>query len=245
MNLHRFYCEQITEPETEISGAEANHIVSVMRAKKGDVIELFDGRGTLASACIEQIGSKKVLCQIERLQKLEKQNIPQIIIATSIPKGERFDWLITECTQLGVDRIVPVIFERTVKLPKNPKAQQRWNNQIIAAAKQCKRLFLPTIDPPIFLKDSLILLKTDYPQGLFLLGNCEEQTESITALDFGSREIIVFIGPEGGISQDEEDLLKQNGATAVRLNDNILRVETAAIAFTAILAARKLSKSDR
>ncbi len=244
MNLHRFYCEQITEPETEVAGDEANHIVSVIRAKKGDAIELFDGNGILAFACIEQIGDKKVLCRIERLKKFEKPHSQQIIIATSIPKGERFDWLITECTQLSADRIVPVIFERTVKLTKNPKAGERWKNQIIAAAKQCKRLFLPTIDLPLSLKDSINLLKTDYPNGLFLIGSCEDKSESIADLDPVKKNIIVFIGPEGGISREEEELLKQSGAIPVRINENILRVETAAIAFASILAARRQVKSN-
>lgn len=238
MQIHRFYCEHITRPRTEISGAEANHIVSVMRAKKGDAVELFDGKGVLALARIEQIGSKKVVCRIESLQKKDKPKRPQIIIATSIPKGERFDWLITECTRLGVDRIVPVIFERTVKQSKNPKAKERWNNQIIAAAKQCRRIFLPMIDSPASFKDSIEILKTDYPDGLFLTGSCEEKSESISNLDSANRNIIVFVGPEGGISPDEEQLLKHSGAITVRINENILRVETAALAFVSILAAR-------
>ena len=213
-----------------------------MRAEKGDIIELFDGNGTLAAARIEQAGSKKAVCRIENLQKIAKPVKPQIVVASSIPKGERFDRLITECTELGADRIIPVIFERTVRQPKNLKTKERLQNQIIAAAKQCKRLFLPKLDSPVSLKESIENLKSDYADGKFIFGSCDYKSQVIADLDFGDKDIIVFIGPEGGMSGQEEDLLAKNGAVPVRLNENILRVETAAIAFVSILASRRMSK---
>ena len=83
----------------------------------------------------------------------------RIIIAVSVPKGERFDWLIEKCTELGVERICPVIFERTVRQPGNPKALDRWMNLAISAGKQCKRLFLPQIDPPTNSQDCIEAIK--------------------------------------------------------------------------------------
>jgi len=115
MALSRFHCDNITEPATELSGSGAHHLSSVLRLGKGQKVELFDGKGTLATAIIEQSTAKKVILTIKKLKVFKQASRPCIIIAASIAKGKRFDWLTGKCTELGVDRIVPVIFERTVK----------------------------------------------------------------------------------------------------------------------------------
>ncbi|MFA5423735.1 MAG: RsmE family RNA methyltransferase, partial [Phycisphaerae bacterium] len=149
MQIHRFYCDSITQPQTEILGPEARHAASVLRLSPGQTVELFDGRGALAQAEVEKISSKKLICRIEQLNSIAKPDHARITIAASVPKGDRFDWLIAKCTELGIDKIVPVIFERSVKNPKNPKAAERWRNITISAAKQSKRLFLPDIELPL------------------------------------------------------------------------------------------------
>ncbi len=239
MQIHRFYCEKIAKPITEITETEAHHIASVMRHAKDQTVELFDGKGSLAQATIESINPKKVTCRIEQLQTIKKPNRPRIIIAVSIPKGERFDWMIKKCTELGVDRITPVIFERTVKQPKNTKAKERWLHLTIAAAKQCHRIFLPEIDTPLTLAEAIVKLTGDYPKAEILAGAVNEKSAGLIDYEPAGNDMIAFIGPEGGMSEQEEQLLKENGAKTVRLNENILRIETAAIAFASILAARR------
>lgn len=238
MHLHRFYCENIAEPVTEITGTEAHHTASVMRLTKDQTIELFDGKGALAQVGIETISSKKVTCRIEQLQKFEKPDRPRIIIAASIPKGERFDWLIKKCTELGVDRITPVIFERTVKQSKNPKAKKRWRHLTIAAAKQCRRIFLPDIDSPLTLAEAITKLTGDYPKAEILVGSVNEKSASLIDYEPAGDGSIALVGPEGGMTEKEEQLLKENDSQFVRLNENILRIETAAVAFASILTAK-------
>jgi 16S rRNA (uracil1498-N3)-methyltransferase len=239
MELIRFYCNPITQPVIELTGQQAHHLAAVRRLKPGDSVELFDGLGTLAVATIKTANHKKSVLQIERLTTTQKLNHPQIIIAASCPKGDRLDWLITECTELGADRITPVLFERTVKQPKNPKIADRWHNIAVAAAKQSRRLFLPKIDLPLNLKQTVKQLKTDYPDAKLLLGSLETNCHSIIQSGILGTDIIAFIGPEGGLTIEEQSFLINEGAKQVRITDTVLRVETAAIAFTSVLTAQR------
>ena len=112
-------------------------------------------------------------------------------------------------------------------------------NLSVAAAKQSGRLYLPRIDEPRRLKEALVTLKRDFGRGHFLLGSLNPESPSVFSQDFGGRDVVAVVGPEGGITEDEENLLKDNGAQSVRLTSTVLRVETAALAFAAILAARR------
>jgi 16S rRNA (uracil1498-N3)-methyltransferase len=249
VHLNRFYCEILKGQAAELVGGEAHHLHNVCRLKAGDEVELFDGAGTLATAIIERTVGKSVLLKIVNLEKIEKPDKPEIVIAVSCPKGERFDWLIEKCTELGVDRITPVIFQRTVKQPKNPKVAERWRNIAIAAAKQCRRIFLPQIDAPALLRDALSTLKEQYSNAEIFVGSQEPKSPSLITQRFGTKlvhrsvskggDIIAVVGPEGGITDTGKALLESCGAKFVRLTNTILRVETAALAFAAVLTAAR------
>ena len=240
MNPVRFYCNPIYRPVAELDGSEAHHLAQVLRLKCGDKVELFDGAGSLATATVATVGSRKVALNVDDLQVVPAPDGQRIIIAASIAKGERFDWLIGKCTELGADRICPVLFERTVKQPRNPRTAERWRNIIIAAAKQCRRLFLPRIDNPLSLLDTLASLKSDFPNGRILLGSISPGSPAISNQSFGAADVIAFVGPEGGLTEQEEILLRENGAEPARLADTVLRIETAAVAFAAILSAQRI-----
>ena len=104
MALHRFYCDSIDGPRIELEGTEAHHL-AVLRLNAGDKVELFDGLGGLATAVISAIRKNIVTLEIEDVRRSEMPKSRRIIIAVSVPKGERFDWLIEKCTELGVERI--------------------------------------------------------------------------------------------------------------------------------------------
>jgi len=239
MVIHRFYCQNITTPTVELIDSQARHLSAVLRLNTGDPVELFDGRGNTASVRIVSANSKKVVLKIESMQTTKKPKNNNIIIATSIAKGDRFDWLIAKCTELGIDRIIPVIFERTVKLPKNPKILTRWKKITIESAKQCKAPFLPTIDKPVKLPEALSILTDDYPDSIILLGCPDENCPSLTDLPNAGKNTIAFIGPEGGLTAEEETFLKQKNVKPVKLTNTILRIETAAIAFASALAIER------
>jgi 16S rRNA (uracil1498-N3)-methyltransferase len=238
MTLHRFYCDSIDGPKVELKGTEAHHL-AVLRLNAGDKVELFDGLGGLATATVSAIRKNVVTLEIKDVRRSELPKSRRIIIAVSVPKGERFDWLIEKCTELGVERISPVIFERTVRQPANPKALDRWMNLAVSAAKQCKRLFLPQIDPPMNLQDCLEAIKKDSPDCRIIAGGMSGDCPSLAGQPFGRNDVAALIGPEGGFTESEEAFLKSQDVQFVRLSDTILRTETAAIAFAAILAAQR------
>jgi len=235
MELNRFYCRLIGESVAEISGREARHLASVMRLGKGEHVEVFDGAGTVAQAAVEQVEKDRVLLTVQRRMVHKMRDNGRIVLAVSVAKGERFDWLISKCTELGVDRIVPVVFERTVKLAKGARVVERWNRLAIAAAKQCKRIFLPVIDEAQSVADAVNTLKTDFPRGRFLVGSLAKDAGSIIDIELLDSDVIAFVGPEGGFADDEETFLTEAGCAGVRLTDTVLRVETAGFAMAAVL----------
>ena len=205
-------------------------------------MELFDGKGTVAQAIIEKITKDSALLKMQNRNVFDTRNKRRIIIASSMAKGQRFEMIIAKCTELGIDRIVPVIFERTVKQAESAAAVRRFESIAVESAKQCGRNFLPLIDKPLSFEKALEKLQTEYPQAKIIFGSLTENAESIINFDFGSDDVVAFIGPEGGLTEAEENLLKKINAQAVRLTDTILRIETAAIAFAAILAAKRDSR---
>jgi 16S rRNA (uracil1498-N3)-methyltransferase len=244
MDLIRFYCNPITRPSVELSRLEAHHLSSVRRLSKGDKVELFDGAGTIAAATIAATSGKKVSLLVDEIKVIPRPSRAQIVIAVSIAKGRRFDWVIEKCTELGIDRISPVIFERTIKQPKNPNITSRWNNLAIAAAKQSGRLFLPQVDYHATLVDVMKSLKNDFPRGDFLLGSPSTEAPFLTNNLPTGNSVIALVGPEGGLTEQEHLFLKDNGVQSVRFADTILRIETAAVAVASILTAQRLNSQN-
>jgi len=237
MQLHRFYCNSIVDPTIELTGTEAHHLISVMRMREGEDVELFDGAGTVAEAKICEIVKGKAILRIVKIQRYPPRTTGRIIIAPGIAKGERFDWLIEKCTELRTDRIMPVIFERGVKTAGNPKVLERWKNIVISAAKQSKRRFLPRIDTPEPLCDVLEILEQEYPRIQFVAGSLSPDASPLTGQIFGDADVAAFVGPEGGFTDAEMDCLKKHNAHFVRLTGTVLRTETAALAFATVLCA--------
>ena len=238
MRTARFFCNTINQDTSAVlTGDQFRHITKVLRLKNGDSVELFDGDGTIAQAVIDKIEKNLVRLTLKDTKNYPKPQKNRIVIASSIAKGERFEMLVAKCTELGVDRIAPVIFERTVK---QSIQQQRLDTIALESAKQCQRLFLPVIDKPADFKDVIEKLKTDYPGAKIIFGSLTSDAKSITIFNLDEYDIIAFIGPEGGLTEDEENILKKINAQPVRLTDTILRVETAAIAFTAVLTAKRI-----
>jgi 16S rRNA (uracil1498-N3)-methyltransferase len=235
MSQHRFFCEKIIEPITELVGTEFHHLNRVLRLSKGQEVELFDGNGIIATATIKEVHTGKAALQINETKIYNPPTDSRIILAVSVAKGDRFNWLVEKCTELGADRITPVIFDRTIKQAANPKVGQRWKNIAISAAKQCKRVFLPCIDGPLVFPEAAEMLVKQYCNAKILFGSPDERDTSISDCYNGTDDIIAFVGPEGGITDEERMVLISNDAIAVRLTDTILRTETAAVSFCSIL----------
>ena len=243
--LHRFFCENLNNNIVQLDSVESHHLKKVRRLSKSERVELFDGNGTSATAVITEVSKKNIILKIEKRFSHKKPAGNRIIIASAIAKAARFDMIVTKCTELGIDCILPVICERTVKLSKNPDVVKRWTNLAISAMKQCRRNHLPKIDRPLKLSAALESLKTDYPEAKIIFGSLDRNSPSLINMPPNSQDIIAFIGPEGGFMDNEVEMLKNADARGVSLTETVLRIETAAIAFAAVLTTIRNAQNSK
>ncbi len=234
MRIVRFYCESVDQ-SCILDPIESNHASRVLRLPVGAPVEVFDGKGTLAEGTIEQISRDKVVIKPSRITQATACEQPKIILAVSFAKGQRFDWLVEKCTELGVDHIAAVQFERTVKLGK-AETVQRLSKITISAAKQSGRLFLPILTGPAKLNETISFLQSEYPESMLIYGSPDGQAFSQLTQLPQPENIIVLIGPEGGFTEQEAEYFDGLKARPVCIHPNILRVETAAVAFCSLLS---------
>ena len=234
MRTLRFYCERLDGDRALLDSTQSHHLSHVLRLEVGQIVQVFDGNGLLADAKIEQIGRNQVLLHVVEITHLPPKTSGRVILAVSIAKGERFDWMIEKCTELGVDHIAAVQCDRTVKMGKS-SALERYKKIVLAAAKQCGRAFLPTLSGPAALNRTLDSLRAVYPEAVLLYGDADGVSLDSVSGSAAGKDTIVCIGPEGGFSASELAFLASSNACAVSANPNILRIETAAIAFAVFL----------
>lgn len=242
MQASRFYSESITQGRHTLDRIESHHLISVLRGKVGDSVELFDGKGGLAQGVVAAIRKGDAVVETEHIHHTIRPALPKIILAAAIAKGQRFDWMLGKCTELGADHIALVTYERSVRMGKDASCG-RYADMLIAAAKQCRRLFLPIITGPQTLPQTLVEVKQQYPGASLLFGSVADNSKPITHIAPITGDVVVFVGPEGGLTEAEEQLLLDNRATPVRIAAHILRTETAAVAFAAVLESLRLTQS--
>lgn len=196
----------------------------------GDSAELFDGRGLVATCRVVQLRKRDVTLDV-----LETRRTPtasrELVLATAVPKGDRFDWLIEKATELGVTRIIPITTTRSVVDPRESKLD-KLRQTVIAACKQSCRNHLMEIAAVtpwskfIEVTEPGSHLFVAHPQG----GSVEELLRKCAS---DTNPIIFAIGPEGGFSEEEVALALSRGAGTIHLGGQILRIETAALALAA------------
>lgn len=237
MKMSRFYCECIEGGSVELDQVESHHLMHVMRFGVGSNVELFDGMGVLARGVVAEASRKGVRVDVADTETIEPRTNGRVIIAAAVAKAQRFDLIISKSTELGADCIVPLIFERTVKQAAGSSVLDRYEKLSIVAAKQCGRIFLPQIVYPCDLDSGLEYIKKHFPQSRGFFGGFGGDAVSVGSVFDPKFDIVAFIGPEGGMTKNEEKKLEESGAVKAGLTDTILRTETASIAFASILCA--------
>ncbi len=236
MGLDRFYCPRLVPGQPAIlEGDEARHLARVRRISVGAEVELFDGRGLAASAEVARVGRDRVELAVKTVLDGPPPAALRLTLATAIPKGDRFDWLVEKATELGVDRLVPLITERSSVDPRSAKLD-RLRRAIIEASKQCRRNVLMTLEKPRDWDDWCSSLDpATRHRWVAHPGGDSSWTEA--PLDRDAR-VAVAIGPEGGFTDLEIAKGRSNGWEPINLTASLLRVETAALAVSAHLLIR-------
>ena len=226
---HRFFLSQTpTEDTARLEGDEARHLARVMRAKTGDTVELFDGQGTSWTATVQAIQRNHVSLHLDEKQSETISNKPIITLAVALPKGDRQKWLIEKITELGTDSLVPLTTTRSVAEP-TAAAISRLQRGVIESCKQSGRNRLLEITQP----QSLHNLLTTSSASLRILA-CPDGTPMQSILLKPIDNILIAIGPEGGFTDEEIRTANASGFAQMSLCQNILRIETAAIAAAVI-----------
>lgn len=224
----RFFVADLGSETVELSPEEAHHLADVLRMSEGMEVRLFDGKGRAASAEIVRIAGGTVTLRV--LAASPSRESPLALgVGVAVPKGDRMALVVQKLTELGVQRIVPLLTERgEVSRSACERSLSRWRRVALEASKQCQRSRIPELDSPRTLDELL-----GEPGSLVLLA----QPGAAPAPDPLPRDatVLALVGPEGGWSDDELALAAVRGVQKFGLGPRILRTETAAIATAALL----------
>lgn len=236
--MHRFFIPQFYAAEMVIKDVDAKHISKVLRMQPGDKIQIVSDDGVTAIAEIVSLQADNVV--VKCLEKLAESHEPSvnITLAQGLAKGEKMDFIIQKAVEMSASSIVPVAMEHSVVRLEGAKADkkvERWQKIAEAAAKQSKRDIIPQVQPVQTMQQ---MLANNDLQHKIIAYECEDRLGLKTALQScdNLQELLLIIGPEGGISEFELELARKNGAVPVSLGKRILRAETAGVvALSAIL----------
>ena len=223
-----------------LDGAEGRHAVTVRRIVAGELVDVADGTGVLARCRARRVLSARGQAALE-LDVLEVVHVPEpaprFVLVQALAKGGRDDLAIEAATELGVDEVVPWQASRSVVVwrgARGDKAQASWVATVRAAAKQSRRPRVPAVAPVV----TGPALTERVSRAALAVVLHEEATTPLASVALPTEgEVLLVVGPEGGVSPDELAALTAAGAVAARLGEHVLRASTAGPAALAVLSA--------
>ncbi len=222
-----------------LSGDEARHAAKAARLRESEEVLLGDGRGTIARAQATRVESDRVDLVVVHAE-LSEAHAPPLWLVQSLAKSGRDEQAIEQATEVGVARIFPLQAARSVvrwSADKADKAQARWQKIVTEATKQSLQAFIPEIAPVCTIAG---FVRDHTGVQIIALDHRAESSLLDIAVDdpLGPRPIALLVGPEGGWSDDERDVLERGGATWARLGSGVLRTSSAGPIGLALLHAR-------
>jgi 16S rRNA (uracil1498-N3)-methyltransferase len=225
----------------ELDGPEGRHAVSVRRLQPGEDVVLSDGRGRgAAGAVVRTEGKDRLFVEVSELVS-EPEPAPRITVVQALPKGDRGELAVETMTETGVDAIVPWSAARCItqwKGERGLKALTKWRATAREAGKQSRRLRFPEVADAATTKQvAALLAKADL--AAVLHEDRDYPSEPLASAELpATGEIVLVVGPEGGVTEQELQLFAEAGAKACRLGRSVLRTSTAGTAATALLLGR-------
>ena len=238
MSLALFLLDPLPSDQVvRLDGPEGRHAATVRRLRVGEQLTLSDGRGSRRVARVTAAGRDYLDLDCEPIEFVPA-NDPRLVVVQALPKGDRAELSLELLTELGVDEIVPWEAQRSVvqwRGERAAKSLERWRRTVREAAKQSRRSWVPVVAEPV---DGAGLLGLIEAAATTLVLH-EEATLALTAVSLAARgDVLVVVGPEGGISPSELEAFTAVGAHAVRLGEPVLRTSSAGGAALAVLSAR-------
>jgi len=214
-----------------LSQDEGRYLLKALRLGDGEKLEVFDGDGFYALATLLGVDAGDAYLEVSKPQEAPRPEL-ELYVASATPKGDRADWLVEKVTELGASGLIWLKTERSVVIPKpGSKKFERWARLSDAAARQSRRMRVPTLEGPLTLEE----LKTFEFDHRFVASPIKESDTPLPSPLKG--KVLIAIGPEGGFTDHELEQFKNSGYNLLWLNPHVLRTETAAIAAAAVLTA--------
>lgn len=217
-----------------LEGAEGRHAARVRRIDVGEAVLITDGRGALAECVVESVAGERLTARV-RHRRLVPEPDPRVAVVQALPKSDRAELAVELLTELGADEIVPWASARSIGQwtgERGAKALAKWQRTAAEAAKQSRRAWIPVIAPLASTAD--VAARLERGTGFVLH---EAARDRLTRAALPQRgEIVLVVGPEGGVSDAELTAFAK--AAAVRLGEPVLRTSTAGAAALAALSVR-------
>ena len=211
-----------------LDGPEGRHAATVRRLRPGEELLLADGRGGLAHAVVEDVAKDALGLRVVG-RSLLPAPAPRVVLAQALVKGERGELAVELATEAGVDAVLPWRAARCVARweagPRGEKALARWRTTVREAAKQARRSWVPVVEEPV--TTAALVERVSAAAAALVLHESADRGIADVALP-ADGDLLLVVGPEGGITGDELDALVAAGAQAVRLGPEVLRASTAA-----------------
>jgi 16S rRNA (uracil1498-N3)-methyltransferase len=225
-------------PTVTLTGAEGRHAATVRRIRPGERVDVADGAGLIAECVVTDVGSGSVTLEVRARREVPVPD-PRIVVVQALPKGDRAELAVETMTEVGVDVIVPFAAERCVaRWPagdRAAKALARWRSAAREAAKQSRRARIPEVTGLATAPEVATRLKSAAAALVLEPG----AGAALARMDLPAHgDVVLVVGPEGGLSPAELTAFTAAGAVGTRLGDSVLRASTAGAAAAAVLMAR-------
>lgn len=231
-----FTKHNITSDKYIISGENAKHISKVLRMSKGEELTLVTPDKMQCRCEVFSISADAVTVDVLSKEPCKNEPDVEVTLYQALPKGDKMEFIIQKCVELGISRIVPMISARCISRPDAKsldKKLARWQKISLQAAMQSRRGIVPEICPCVSFQNAVELTKK-HNQTIFFYEMGGESVKNIIG-DSKPKSIGMFIGSEGGFEQSEADLIIKNGGSPATLGNRILRCETAPLTALSII----------
>jgi 16S rRNA (uracil1498-N3)-methyltransferase len=229
----------------ELAPETGSHLAKVLRARSGDELILFNGDGREFAGVIESVRGSRVSASIGAVRSIDRESPFRVTLVQCVPRGDRMDFIVQKATELGVERIIPVLSQRSVVRLDTAQAaskQVHWRAVAVSACEQSGRNCVPAVEVPLPLLQYLGAMTAQSPGVLRLVLDPEQATQTLAQTHFADGAsptgAVIAIGPEGGFAPEELEAFELSAFTRVGLGPRVLRTETAAIAAIVVLQAQ-------
>lgn len=223
----------IVDDKIIIDDQNVNHIKNVLRLQVGDEIIINDRQGHDYKCIINAIEGSQIITHIDSVTACSSEPSTQVTLFQSLIKGEKMEWVIQKAVEIGVAKIVPLCTSRCVVKLDSPKKMtakiERWNKIAEAAAKQSGRGIVPEVTYPMYFDEGLQYVKENHILSIIPYEKEHEQGIRGVLQSTTSQEVGIFIGPEGGFTEEEVEKAIETHIHSVSLGSRILRSETASL----------------